>query len=537
MLISFFLKKFVCFTMVALLLILGTAEAANAAFTLEDEKKLGKEFYEKLEKNNLLLKNPRINDYVNRVGSLVLAASPKAPFDFRFYVINSTAVNAFATPGGYVYLNKGLINLAENESELAGVMAHEIAHINARHIASIIEKSTKLNIAALAALLAGAFLGGGGDASAAIATLSLATVTSMNLKYSREHEEEADRLGITYLVGAGYDGKSMLDFLKIMRRYEFYSKSVPSYFLTHPATDERIRYLDGLLQVKYRNRGEESRIGGLKRIQVYLLFGGNNSEVNLHSFRRAVDEHPSDVDALYGLALAQDKLGMTAESIRTFQRALKLAPEDGDIVRDLGIASFRAGQMDAAVRYLAKSLSLRNDDENTIIYLGRAYDTAGNFPEALRTLKLLEGRPAMTADGHYHLAIAYGKTNDQGASHYHFGRYFKEKKKNESALFHFKAALNSLALDDPRRADSVKEMEDLEKENPPKSPTRKARGDDRLRSRMTGDTVGRESDLLPLPGRKARFADDRIGVSTGGFCAPLPPRLGRPGSFFLRSGS
>jgi predicted Zn-dependent protease len=450
-------------TFLFLFLIFFSSNSAKASFTLEDEKKLGKEFYEKLEKNNLLMKDPKIINYVNRVGILVLEHTPKAPFEFQFFVINSTAINAFATPGGYVYVNKGLINLVEKERELSGVIAHEIAHINSRHIAAIIEKSTKLNIAALAAMLAGAFLGGGGEMTAAITSFSIAAVTSMNLKYSREHEEEADRLGMAYLVDSGYDGKSMLDFLKIMRRYEFYSKSIPSYFLTHPGTDERIRYLDGLLQVRYKNKGKQSIIGRLKRIQVYLLFNGNNPELKLDHFQSAVNKNPTDADDLYGLALMQKKLGLTVESIGTFQKALKYSQNDEDIIRDLGIAYFEIGKQPEAIQYLSKALAINKNDEHTIVYLGRAYAAAGNIYKSLNTLKLLENIPSIEADSHYHLAMAYGNIKDFGASHYHFGLYFKKNRKNESALFHFKSALKYLANNDPQLQDIAKEIKELEK--------------------------------------------------------------------------
>ena len=124
--------------------ILIQAVHSYASFTIEDEKKLGKEFYEKLKKNNVLLKNKKVNDYISKLGDKILKQTRKAPFDFRFSVIKSPAINAFATPGGYVYVNRGLINLVENESQLAGVLAHEIAHVNARHIADTIEKSKKV---------------------------------------------------------------------------------------------------------------------------------------------------------------------------------------------------------------------------------------------------------------------------------------------------------------------------------------------------------------------------------------------------------
>ncbi len=230
-------------------------------FTIDDEKKLGKEFYDKMEKNHLLLENKRLNDYINKIGNLILAQSKKAPFEFHFSIVNSNAINAFATPGGYIYINKGLINVAENEGELAGVMAHEIGHANARHVASIIEKSQKLNIATLAAIIAGAFLGGGGEATAAIAAFSVAGSSSLTLKFMREHEEEADRLGISYLVSAGYYPAAMVDFLKIMKQHEFISKTMPSYLMTHPGTDQRIFYLDSLVLTRYHQTGAKNIIG------------------------------------------------------------------------------------------------------------------------------------------------------------------------------------------------------------------------------------------------------------------------------------
>jgi len=192
----------VCFF---ILLTAATVGTAMASFSLEDERKLGKEFYEKLVKENVLLQNDRVNAFVNLVGQRVLAHSEKVAFDFKFSVIRSSAINAFATPGGYVYLNEGLINLVENEGQLAGVIAHEIGHVNGRHISEIIDRSQKLSISALAAILAGAFLGGGGDVTAAVTSFSLAAATAFSLKYSREQEEAADRMGMSYLVSAGYD--------------------------------------------------------------------------------------------------------------------------------------------------------------------------------------------------------------------------------------------------------------------------------------------------------------------------------------------
>ena len=181
---------------------------AEASFSLDDEKKLGREFYEKLEKANAISQNERANTFLARLGERILAHSDKAPFDFKFSIIRSSAINAFATPGGYVYVNQGLITLVENEGELAGVLAHEIAHVNGRHISEILDRSQKIGLSALAAILAGAFLGGGGDVTAAVTGFAMATATTLSLKYSREQEEAADRMGISYLVDAGYSGSA-----------------------------------------------------------------------------------------------------------------------------------------------------------------------------------------------------------------------------------------------------------------------------------------------------------------------------------------
>lgn len=442
-------------SVIILCLLLYTSGVAHASFTIDDEKKLGKEFYEKLEKSNVLIRDQKINSYINKLGSTILAQSEKAPFDFHFYVIKDSAINAFATPGGYVYVNRGLITLVEKESELAAVLAHEIAHVNARHIANIIEKSQKVGIATLAAILAGAFLGGGGQLTAAATSFSLATATSLNLKYSREHEEEADRLGMYYLVSAGYDGKAMLDFLKIMRRYEFYSNNIPSYFLTHPGTDERITYLDALLQTTYIHRGAESIIGNLKRTQTTLMFGEKNLDSSMRHFQNELQKNQNDVDALYGIAVIQEKIGRYPESIDNFRRALSLSPNDEDVTRDLGIVYFKLGRTSEAIDCLQRAIALNGNDTDSLLYLGRAYEQMGDYATALTIYKKLENKNIDEADVCYSIAMAYGKTHNPGASHYNFGIYFKKKNKPNSALFHFKEALKYF----PQYSEKYQEIE------------------------------------------------------------------------------
>ncbi len=429
---------------IAIFIFLSSIGTAMAALSIEDEQKKGREFYEALEKSALLYRDQRVTTYVTQLGNRILANMPPQPFAYRFSVIKSSAINAFATPGGYIYVNMGLVSLAENEGELAGVLSHEIAHVASRHIADIFEKSQKVTMATLAAVMAGALLGGGGELTAAATGFSLAAGTTLMLKYSREHEEEADRQGMAYLVKAGYDGQGMPDFLKSMRQYEYYSSKIPSYFLTHPGTEERIRYLDALLQTRYRKGGSQNILGQLKRVQTVLTLEQKDPDANQKFFQSELAKSPNNVEYLYGLAVTQDRLGLTSKAIATFQKALTLAPDDPDVLRDLGIAFFKTGRSAEAIPYLSKALGKDDEGLTTAYYLGKAYEAVEKYATAIEIYQQLIKKEGADDEVFHSLAAAYGKTNKRGISHYYFGLYFKKKNKLESALFHFKEALKHL---------------------------------------------------------------------------------------------
>jgi predicted Zn-dependent protease len=442
-----FMRKLVLNQYISLFLILIFlllhAGICFAEFTIDDEKKIGKEFYENLAKHHLLLENKRLNEYITKIGNLVLEGNKQVPFNFRFSIINSSAINAFATPGGYIYVNKGLINAAENEGELAGVIAHEIGHANARHIASIVDKSKKINIATLAAVLAGVLLGGGGEATAAITAFSIAGAATLSLKYSREHEEEADRLGIEYLTGAGYYPAGSVDFLKIMKKYEFISKSLPSYLLTHPGTDERIFYLDSLILTKYRNnKGAKNIVGNLHRMQAFLSLDMENLNIRQKQLEESLAKDPRNVDFLYTLALVEDKLGQVNEALDHYQKALGLSPGDEDVLKSLGLIYLRIGNSDLAQIYLLRAETINPGNDEVTLALGKTYYALGKYGNALENYLKLENKKLDDLDIHYYIAMAYGKLNNKGESHYNFGLYFSKLNKKDSALFHFKEALN-----------------------------------------------------------------------------------------------
>jgi len=173
----------------------GSFVRGTSAMTTEEEKKLGKRVLVEIEKTGEIVRDQTLQGFIEKVGySLVDQVGP-TPFEFKFYVIRGLDPNAFAIPGGYVFVTTGLLVLAESQQEIAGVLSHEISHVTHRHVAQMIERSKTLNIASvvamLAAVLAGGAAGGGAGAQAG-AAMAKATAQAIVLTYTREMETEAN---------------------------------------------------------------------------------------------------------------------------------------------------------------------------------------------------------------------------------------------------------------------------------------------------------------------------------------------------------
>jgi predicted Zn-dependent protease len=207
---------------------------AKMSGSTEKEVKLGQQLAAEVDREAKFVDDPMITEYVNRVGqNIVLHSDAKVTFTIK--VIDSDEVNAFALPGGFFYVNKGLILAADNEAEMAGVMAHEIGHVAARHA---VENQTKATIAEYAAMAGSIFIGGiPGMIYQNTAGLGL---MGMFMKFSRSAEEEADRLGVQYMYAAGYDPNAMAT---MFEKLEAKNKKKPGLisraFATHPAPPDR----------------------------------------------------------------------------------------------------------------------------------------------------------------------------------------------------------------------------------------------------------------------------------------------------------
>ncbi|HEU0173312.1 MAG TPA: M48 family metallopeptidase [Blastocatellia bacterium] len=210
-------------------------------YSLDKEVALGRQLAAEVDRESKFVTDPIVTEYVNRVGqNIVLHSDVKAPVEIK--VIDSNEVNAFALPGGHLYINRGVLETADNEAELAGVIAHETGHVAARHGVEQASKANLINYGSIPLI----FLGGiGGFAIRQAAGLA---VPLTFLKFSRGAEEEADRLGAQYMWAAGYDPHAMVTFFeKLEAKEKKKPGTIAKAFSTHPMTSDRIKEVGNLV--------------------------------------------------------------------------------------------------------------------------------------------------------------------------------------------------------------------------------------------------------------------------------------------------
>ncbi|MGD9949170.1 MAG: M48 family metalloprotease [Desulfobulbus sp.] len=219
------------------------------AFTIGDERKIGEQLLYSMRKSLPLLDDPDISQYINALGQKVLKNVGPQYFDYRFYVVQSKQFNAFAAPAGLVFFYSGLIEQVKNEDQLLGVLAHEIGHVVSRHIAQRMEKNTVVGAASLLLAIAGLAIGVPG-LSPGIMMGSMAAGQAANLQYSREDEEQADRLSYGWMRQMHRNPEAMEDMMRTMRRITRYSigSETPQYLLTHPNPEARLGYIQSMLE-------------------------------------------------------------------------------------------------------------------------------------------------------------------------------------------------------------------------------------------------------------------------------------------------
>lgn len=212
-----------------------------SAYSTKELEQLEKEFIQLINRSDAVERNPLASQFINHIGEkLAFAGHVKTPY---FFIVKSREINAFAGPGGYIGINTQLILTTNNESELAAVMAHEIAHVRLHHLYSMLDHQKQMRVPMLASVLAAAALSALNPTVGMGALMaSLSGFSQDNINFTRSKEKEADRIGIDMLIKAGFNPRSMASFFQKMQenmRY-YYTANIPAILRTHPLDEERI---------------------------------------------------------------------------------------------------------------------------------------------------------------------------------------------------------------------------------------------------------------------------------------------------------
>jgi predicted Zn-dependent protease len=453
----------------ALLLFLPLRPSWGGLFdslTIDKEREVGEEFFLELQQVVPVIEDPFIASYFNRLGQKLAAQLGPQPFKYRFFVVNDPSMNAFAVPGGYVFVTTGMIRMMEREGELAGVLAHEISHIYARHMFKTMEKAKVTNIASILGAIAGIALAGVGGAalSQALMATSMAGGTSAMLAYSRDFEKEADALGFKWMVKAGYDPRDMMSIFKKMNRQRWFEGGkVPIYLSTHPDIDGRLVDLGHQLSQYGQPLPTAGNNPEFQYFAIRVEATSGNSNQMLRRMTQDSLREPQNPIFHYGKALALANLERSDEALAEFQQAEKLAPGNYLIQRDLAIYYFQRNRYLDASKILEELSRQHPQDEAVLYYLGRIYQERRQYDQALALFEKVHKLNPAFIEVYYNLGTVYGEKKQLGPAHYYLAFHSLKTKALPVALFHFRKALTNLNASDPRYPEVKRQIARLEK--------------------------------------------------------------------------
>ncbi|RRV15945.1 M48 family metalloprotease [Pseudomonas saudiphocaensis] len=370
-------------------------DSSSGIVSPEQEYQLGRAWLSLLRGQVPQLSDPLLKDYLERSVYRLAETSQLQDRRLEFVLLRSPQLNAFAAPGGIIGVNGGLFIHAQTEAEYASVMAHELAHLSQRHFARGLEAQKRMQLPVMAAMLAGvvAAAAGAGDAGIAAIVSTQAAAIQAQRRFSRQNEQEADRIGILNLQRAGYDPRAMPDmFGRLMRQYR-YDQKPPEFLLTHPVSESRI--------ADTRNRAEQYPQGGvqdslryqLMRARVNLQFESTPG-LSAKRFRAMLSEDESLDSARYGLALAQIRSAQLQEAASTLQPLLQKAPDEMtyNLAQvELDITANRMGEADRRIKQLLAlypgSYPVRQASIDLLVKQGRLQEAESELD------KLVEARP------------------------------------------------------------------------------------------------------------------------------------------------
>ncbi len=429
--------------------------------TIQEEEELSKELLQVIEKKLTLIKDPLVVGYINKIGNSILANMPAQPFTYRFYVVKQHVYNAFATPAGHIFINSGLLAALESEEELAGILAHEIAHVVSRHISQHIERSPKIGLATLAGIAAGIFIGAGGAAALgnAVVAGSMAAGQSASLAFSREDELQADQLALEYLYQAGYGGQGLLVSMQKIRSKQWIgTEQIPDYLMSHPASEERMAYIDTYLSSNPLPEADRKIIDPdeFRFVQTTLLGKHGDAQIALAKFNARLRLEPQDTTLLYGKALALVQLEEYTEAVLYLRKALERDAFNPTLLREMGRTYFLQGHYPKARQTLAGSYRLVPQDTESLYYLARTDMALGNLTQAVEGLNTYLEKNPEDAEAYRLLGNTYGMQEKLGLAHYYLGKYYQMKGRWKTTKVHLQKALPLIS--DPKQKEEIKSI-------------------------------------------------------------------------------
>jgi predicted Zn-dependent protease len=398
----------------------------SRALTVEEEKKYGKEIYLQIAQSAPINNDPYISLYLHGIMARLESATT-VPFPITLTVIESQTINAFATIGGYIYVTTGLIGLCDNEEELAGVMGHELAHITRRHVAKRMEKEKYLNIGMLAAVLAGALVG-----SPALMVGGMASAQAVALKYSRDDEAEADRVGSTTADKAGYSGMGISEFLKKLR-VGGRDTTIPQYLVTHPFHEDRIISAESTWPASKTK--VDTAFFPFVAVRANVLHrppGSGVKEIWLGRY----EKDRSDARNAYAASLVYMATGDISDAVKAAGEIR--SPYSNLFIGEILVNAKRFGE---AIEVLKGQT-----DPVARLFLAKAYEGKGDGQMAVGTLQgLTEYGPAYP-EIYYKLGMISGMAGKEAQGYEYLGRFYMVTGKNDLAKSSIEKAISKYGI-------------------------------------------------------------------------------------------
>lgn len=442
--------------------------SASARISSTQEYQLGRAIVRDMQLRGHIVNDPELTAYMQALGNRIAVHAHDGEQRFTFFVVNDPQINAFALPGGFIGVHTGLLAATSNENELAGVLAHEIAHVSQKHIARMIESQGQTSLlttaASLAAILVGALAGADGQAMGAAVQVAQGAAIQQRINFTRDNEYEADRVGINFLYEAGFDPEGMPDFFHTLsRRSGVSGLQVPEFLRTHPVSSNRIAETRNRAAKLPPRQVPSSMSYNLAKARLNVLSNTNAVEA-LNDLEARIEGHPSEerdnVQYAYGLALI--RAGRAERAVELIKPLFERNENTVAYHILYGEALFAAEQTQDALDRLKRSQTLFPRNVPLTMSHASILVDAGE-PEEAKTLMLdLVNNVEYTTEQLRILANAANAAGYQGDSHYYMSEFHVLNGQLDLAVNQLKMALKSPDIRDYQYARIETRLEDIE---------------------------------------------------------------------------